>query len=140
VASKTQYTVLLENYDLPLKYDARIGGESYLKIWFDLLALPEVRHEESKGYSLSWRCSLRGLFTKTSEMVRIETDDTAGSASFSRKKGLTYAAAISSILSAGYMIYAYWRRISAMIKTTIPAFYLSRTGSSIPKRRIKPVS
>ena len=96
------YGSLLENYDLLLKYDAKIVGESYLKIKFDLLALPGVKIDDVKevySHSLAM-AQCEDFFQKHPNMVRIETDDTAGSARLIREKGLANAAAISSNLSA----------------------------------------
>ena len=96
------YGSLLENYDLLLKYDAKIVGESYLRIRFDLLALPGVKLEDVKevySHSLAM-VQCEDFLQKHPEMVRIETDDTAGSARLIKEKGLTAAAAISSGLSA----------------------------------------
>ncbi len=96
------YGSLLENYDLLLKYDAKIVGESYLKIRFDLLALPGVKMEDVKEvYSHSMAMAqCEEFLQKHPEMVRIEMDDTAGSGRLIREKGLMNAAAISSSLSA----------------------------------------
>jgi prephenate dehydratase len=96
------YGSLLENYDLLLKYDAKIIGESYLRIKFDLLALPGVRIEDVKevySHSLAM-AQCEEFLQKHPQMIRIETDDTAGSARLIREKGLANAAAISSGLSA----------------------------------------
>ncbi len=96
------YGSLLENYDLLSKYDAKILGESYLKIRFDLLALQGVKLEDIKevySHSLAM-VQCEEYLQKHPQMVRIETDDTAGSARLIREKGLTGAAAISSSLSA----------------------------------------
>jgi prephenate dehydratase len=96
------YGSLLENYDLLSKYDAKILGESYLKIRFDLLALQGVKLEDIKevySHSLAM-VQCEEFLQKHPQMVRIETDDTAGSARLIREKGLTGAAAISSSLSA----------------------------------------
>jgi prephenate dehydratase len=96
------YGSLLENYDLLLKYDAKIIGESYLRIKFDLLALPGVRIEDvKKVYSHSLAMAqCEEFLQKHPQMIRIETDDTAGSARLIKEKGLADAAAISSGLSA----------------------------------------
>jgi prephenate dehydratase len=96
------YGSFLENYDLLLKYDARIVGESYLRIRLDLLALPGVRMEDVRevySHSLAM-VQCEEFFQKHPQMVRIEMDDTAGSGRLIREKGLTNAAAISSSLSA----------------------------------------
>lgn len=96
------YGSFLENYDLLLKYDAKIVGESYLKIRFDLLALPGVKLEDVKEvYSHSMALAqCEEFLVKHPQMVRIETDDTAGSGRLIQEQGLTGAAAISSSLSA----------------------------------------
>lgn len=96
------YGSFLENYDLLLKYDAKIVGESYLKIRFDLLALPGVKLEDVKEvYSHSMALAqCEEFLVKHPQMVRIETDDTAGSGRLIKEQGLSSAAAISSSLSA----------------------------------------
>ncbi|MDD4924751.1 MAG: prephenate dehydratase domain-containing protein, partial [Dehalococcoidales bacterium] len=95
------YGSFLENYDLLLKYDSKIVGESYLRIKLDLLALPGVKLEDVKEvYSHSMAMAqCEEFLEKHPEMVRIEMDDTAGSGRLIKEKGLTNAAAISSSLS-----------------------------------------
>ena len=96
------YGSLLENYDLFLKYDAKIVGESYLRIRMDLIALPGVKLEDvTQVYSHSLAMAqCEEFFEKHPKMLRIETDDTAGSCRMIKEKGLMNAAAISSSLSA----------------------------------------
>ncbi|MFA5629353.1 MAG: prephenate dehydratase [Dehalococcoidales bacterium] len=96
------YGSFLENYDFLLKHDAKIVGESYLKIRFDLLALPGVKMEDIKevySHALAM-AQCEEFLTRHPQIVRIETDDTAGSVRLIREQGLTHAAAISSSLSA----------------------------------------
>lgn len=83
------YGSFLENYDLLLKYDAKIVGESYLKIRFDLLALPGVKLEDVKEvYSHSMALAqCEEFLVKHPQMVRIETDDTAGSGRLIKERG-----------------------------------------------------
>ncbi len=92
----------LENYDLLLKYDARITGEVYLRIKFDLMALPGVKIEDIKSvYSHSLAFSQSEEFlNRHPHMTRIETDDTAGSSRMIKEKGMRDAAAIGSALAA----------------------------------------
>jgi prephenate dehydratase len=96
------YGSFLENYDLLLKYDARITGEVYLRIKFDLMALPGVKIEDIKSvYSHSLALGQSEEFlNKHPHMVRIETDDTAGSSRMIKEKGMCDAAAIGSALAA----------------------------------------
>jgi prephenate dehydratase len=96
------YGSFLENYDLLLKYDARIVGEAYLRIRFDLMALPGVKIEDvTHVYSHSLALAQSEEFlAKHPKMTRIETDDTAGSSRMIKEKGLINAAAIGSSLAA----------------------------------------
>ena len=96
------YGSFLENYDLLLKYDARIAGEVYLRIKFDLMALPGAKIEDIKrvySHSLALGQSEEFL-SKHPQMIRIETDDTAGSSRMIKDKGMADAAAIGSELAA----------------------------------------
>ena len=95
------YGSFLENYDLLLKYDARIAGEVYLRIKFDLMALPGAKIEDIKrvySHSLALGQSEEFL-SKHPQMIRIETDDTAGSSRMIKDKGMADAAAIGSELA-----------------------------------------
>jgi prephenate dehydratase len=96
------YGSFLENYDLLLKYDARIVGEVYLRIRFDLMALPGVKIEDvARVYSHSLALAQSEEFLeKHPRMTRIEADDTAGSSRMIKEKGMTDAAAIGSSLAA----------------------------------------
>ena len=96
------YGSFLENYDLLLKYDIRIVGEAYLKIVLDLLALPGVKREDIKEiYSHPMAMTEAHHFLeKHPGILRIETEDTAGSVRMIKEKDLRNAAAIGSSLAA----------------------------------------
>ena len=96
------YGSFLENYDLLLKYDIRIVGEVYLKIVLDLLALPGVKREDIKEiYSHPMAMTEAHHFLeKHPGILRIETEDTAGSVRMIKEKDLRNAAAIGSSLAA----------------------------------------
>lgn len=96
------YGSFLENYDLLMKYEAKIVSEVYLKIVLDLLALPGVRIEDIKEvYSHPMAMTEAHQFLeKHPGMVRIETDDTAGSVRMIKQKNLRNAASIGSSLAA----------------------------------------
>jgi len=96
------YGSFLENYDLLLKYDAKIVSEVYLKIVLDLLALPGVKMEDIKEiYSHTMAMTEAHHFLeKHPGILRIETDDTAASVRMIKEKGLKNAAAIGSSLAA----------------------------------------
>ena len=96
------YGSFLENYDLLLKYDAKIVGEAYLGIALGLIALPGVKIEDIKEvYSHPLALTESHVFLeKHPGITRIETDDTAGSARMIREKDLKNAAAIASSLAA----------------------------------------
>ena len=96
------YGSFLENYDLLLKYDAWIAGEVYLRIRFDLMALPGTRIEDIKSvYSHSLALGQSEEFlNKHPEIARVEMDDTAGSSRMIKEKGMKDAAAIGSALAA----------------------------------------
>jgi prephenate dehydratase len=96
------YGSFLENYDLLLRYDARIVGEVYLRIKLDLMALPGVKIEDvTQVYSHSLAMAQSEEFlAKHPGMTRIETDDTAGSSRMIKEKGMLNAAAIGSSLAA----------------------------------------
>jgi prephenate dehydratase len=96
------YGGFLENYDLLLKYDAKIVSEVYLRIVLHLLALPGVKMEGIKEvYSHPMAMTEAHIFLeKHPNMLRIETDDTAGSVRMIKEKGLKNAAAIGSSLTA----------------------------------------
>ena len=96
------YGSFLENYDLLLKYDAKIVGEVYLRIVLHLIALPGVKVgdiNEVYTHPLAMTQSTDFL-DKHPNMTRIETYDTAGSVRMIREKGLLNAAAIGSSLAA----------------------------------------
>ncbi|MFH1662673.1 MAG: prephenate dehydratase domain-containing protein [Chloroflexota bacterium] len=96
------YGSFLENYDLLMKYGTRIAGEVYLKIVLDLLALPGIKMEDIKEvYSHPMAMTEAHHFLdKHPDMVRIETEDTAGSVRMIKEKNLGNAAAIGSSLAA----------------------------------------
>jgi prephenate dehydratase len=96
------YGSFLENYDLLLKYDARIVGEVYLRIRLDLMALPDVKIEDiTRVYSHSLAMAQSEEFLeKHPKITRIETDDTAGSSRMIKENHMTDAAAIGSSLAA----------------------------------------
>jgi len=96
------YGSFLENYDLLLKYDARITSEVYLKIVLNLLALPGVRLEDIREiYSHPMAMTeAHNFLEKHRGVLRIESDDTAGSVRMIKEKNLTNAAAIGSSLAA----------------------------------------
>jgi len=96
------YGSFLENYDFMLKYEVRIVSEVYLKIVLDLLALPGVRVEEIKEvYSHPMAMTeAHSFLEKHSGMLRIETEDTAGSVRMIKERCLKNAAAIGSSLAA----------------------------------------
>ncbi|MFC1865123.1 prephenate dehydratase [Chloroflexota bacterium] len=95
------YGSFLENYDLLLKYDIRIVGEVYLKIMLDLLTLPGVKREDIKEiYSHPMAMTEAHHFLeKHPGILRIETEDTAGSVRMIKEKDLRNAAAIGSSLA-----------------------------------------
>jgi len=96
------YGSFLENYDLLLKYDAKIVSEVYLKIVLDLLALPGARMEDiTEVYSHPMAMSEAHYFLeKHPGIKRIETEDTAGSVRMIKQESLKAAAAIGSSLAA----------------------------------------
>jgi len=96
------YGSFLENYDLLLKYDAKIVSEVYMKIVLDLLALPGARIEDiTEVYSHPMAMSEAHHFLeKHPGLRRIETEDTAGSVRMIKQEGLKTAAAIGSSLAA----------------------------------------
>lgn len=96
------YGSFLENYDFLLKYDAKIVAEVYLRIRFDLMALPGVKIDDvTQVYSHSLAMAQSEEFLeKHPRMTRIETDDTAGSSRMIKEKGMMTAAAIGSDLAA----------------------------------------
>ncbi|UCE97248.1 MAG: prephenate dehydratase [Dehalococcoidia bacterium] len=96
------YGSFLENYDLLMKYDTKIISERYLKIVLDLLVLPGVGMADiEQVYSHPMAMTEAHHFLeKHPSMVRIETEDTAGSVRMIKEKNLTNAAAIGSNLAA----------------------------------------
>ena len=96
------YGSFLENYDLLLKYDARIVSEVYLKIVLDLLALPGAKIEDIREiYSHPMAMSEAHHFLEKHPGIRrIETEDTAGSVRMIKEQGLKTAGAIASSLAA----------------------------------------
>ncbi len=96
------YGSFLENYDLLLKYDARITSEVYLKMSLNLLALPGVKMgdiEEVYSHPMAMT-EAHNFLEKHPGILRIETDDTAGSVRMIKEENLTDAAAIASSLAA----------------------------------------
>ena len=98
------YGSFLENYDLLLKYDVRIASEAYLKIVLHLLALPGVKRGDIKEiYSHPMAMTEAHYFLEQHPgILRIETEDTAGSVRMIKEKNLRSAAAIGSDLDGGY--------------------------------------
>ena len=96
------YGSFRENYDLLLKHDAKIVGESYHKIILDLIALPSVKLEDLKEiYTHPMAMTQAEAFLeKYPDLKKIETHDTASSARMIKEKGLLHAAAIGSELTA----------------------------------------
>jgi prephenate dehydratase len=96
------YGSFLENYDLLMKYETKIISERYLKIVLDLLVLPGVGMADiEQVYSHPMAMTEAHHFLeKHPDMVRIETEDTAGSVRMIKEKNLTNAAAIGSSLAA----------------------------------------
>ena len=96
------YGSFRENYDLLLKHDAKIVGESYHKIILDLIALPGVKLEDLKEiYTHPMAMTQAEAFLeKYPDLKKIETHDTASSARMIKEKGLLHAAAIGSELTA----------------------------------------
>jgi prephenate dehydratase len=96
------YGSFRENYDLMLKHDAKIVGEVYLRIVLDLIAMPGVKIEdigEVYTHPLAMTQS-HAFLEKHPNMVRIESDDTAGSVRMIKEEGRHDAAAIASGLAA----------------------------------------
>jgi len=93
---------ILGNFDLLLKYDLKILGEVYLRIVHNLIVLPGVKIEDVKEVYTHPMAIMQCLdfLYKHLEMKRIETNDTAGSVSMIKEKGLRNAAAIASSLAA----------------------------------------
>ena len=92
----------LENYDLLMKYETKITSEIYLKIVLDLLVLPGVGMadiEEVYSHPMAMT-EAHHFLEKHPGMVRIETEDTAGSVRMIKEKNLKNAAAIGSSLAA----------------------------------------
>ncbi len=96
------YGSFRENYDLLLKYDAKIVGEIYHKIVLDLIALPGVKLKDLKEvYTHPMAMTQAEAFLgKYPDLKRIETNDTASSARMIKEGGLCHAAAIGSELAA----------------------------------------
>ena len=96
------YGSFLENYDLLLKYDVRIVSEVYLKIVLHLIALPGVKRGDIKEiYSHPMAMTEAHYFLEQHPgILRIETEDTAGSVRMIKEKNLRSAAAIGSNLAA----------------------------------------
>jgi prephenate dehydratase len=96
------YGSFRENYDLMLAHDAKIVGEVYLRIVLDLIAMPGVKMEdigEVYTHPLAMTQS-HAFLEKHPNMVRIESDDTAGSVRMIKEEGRYDAAAIASGLAA----------------------------------------
>ena len=96
------YGSFRENYDLMLAHDAKIVGEVYLRIVLDLIAMPGVKMEdigEVYTHPLAMTQS-HAFLEKHPNMVRIESDDTAGSVRMIKEEGRHDAAAIASGLAA----------------------------------------
>jgi prephenate dehydratase len=96
------YGSFRENYDLMLAHDAKIVGEVYLRIVLDLIAMPGVKIEdigEVYTHPLAMTQS-HAFLEKHPNMVRIESDDTAGSVRMIKEEGRHDAAAIASALAA----------------------------------------
>jgi len=96
------YGSFRENYDLLLKYDAKIVGESYHKIVLDLIALPGMKIKDLREvYTHPMAMTQAEAFLeKYPNLKRIETHDTASSARMIKEKELYHAAAIGSQLAA----------------------------------------
>jgi len=96
------YGSFRENYDLLLKYDAKIVGESYHKVVLDLIALPGVGLKDlSEVYTHAMAMTQAETFLeKYPNLKRIETHDTASSVRMIKEEGLRHAAAIGSRLAA----------------------------------------
>ncbi len=92
----------LETYDLLLKYDLEIVGEMYLRIVLNLIALPGVTLQDVAQVYTHPRAMQQCLsfLEKHPEIIRIETDDTAGSVKMIKEMGLRNAAAIAGGLAA----------------------------------------
>ncbi len=96
------YGSFRENYDLMLKHDTKIVGEVYLRIVLDLIAMPGVKIEDiGEVYTHPLAMTQSHVFLeKHPNMVRIESDDTAGSVRMIKEEGRHDAAAIASALAA----------------------------------------
>ena len=91
-----------ENYDLMLKHNTKIIGEVYLRIVLDIIAIPGVKLgdiREVYTHPLAMTQS-QTFLEKHPGMVRIESDDTAGSARMIKEENRRDAAAIASRLAA----------------------------------------
>lgn len=91
-----------ENYDLMLKHGTKIVGEVYLRIVLDLIAMPGVKIENIRQvytHPLAMTQS-QTFLEKHPNMMRIESDDTAGSARMIKEENRQDAAAIASRLAA----------------------------------------
>jgi prephenate dehydratase len=96
------YGSFLENYDLLLKYEAKIAGEAYLRIELDLIALPGVKMQDLKEvYTHPMAMSqAEDFLEKHPNIRRIETHDTAAAARLIKNERMEYAATIGSHLAA----------------------------------------
>jgi prephenate dehydratase len=98
----TLHGSVYENYDLLLKYDLAIRGETLVRIVHNLIALPEtgfakIRRVYSHEVALN-QC--RRFFEENPQIERVPFYDTAGSVKMVMEKGLKDAGAIASAAAA----------------------------------------
>lgn len=98
----SSYGSFLENFDLLMKYDARIAAETYLHIVSDLIGWDGTQLKDiTEVYSHPQAFADCHVFLEQHPgMRRIETDDTAGSVRMIKERNMRQAAAIGSGLAA----------------------------------------
>ncbi len=91
-----------ENYDLLLKYDLAIRGETYVRIVHNLIALPGVRFDAiRRAYSHPVALNqCRRFFEENPDIERTPFYDTAGSVRMLVEKNMRDAGAIASAAAA----------------------------------------
>jgi len=136
----SSYGSFLENYDLLLKYDAKITSEVYLRIVFNLIAFPGVSIKDiTEIYSHPLAMTESHLYLEGHPQIkRIETDDTAGSVRMIKEQNLRHAAAIASKLTAElYGMHILARDIGSNKKYYMRFLIIAREEPQIPEKADK---